>query len=750
MKNPSKLDFKQNRNWQALCQEMKQFAAYVKQTPPLYDMGIEALHQAGVTDILENVDRLQVVDLPKVREALTRLGAADHYHEQVVQLLARFDEWCQSNNFNKSFVAAGGVFAETSDYWEDAAAYYTSSEQAFFAVADGVGNSRFPEVLADAIVEGFCRQKFLKGNSFTQEDANFLRPVHDKAVQHYQKALKKNVFSYISKYKILAAPIASTFVGLKIFKGDEQNPQKFQFIGVGDSILFHFLRKKLKGKEFLVLKNFYPDEGFKHNHTTGTGQFSVSQDSVACFGELSFYEGECGDDDVFVLATDDVAKFIKIHQLDCKKDDWEELLNLKDVTHFKAFQKRFAPQLGGDDDTFIVVNVKSIFAPETVHPRHQVIVKSGLQNTDVDNLLAWWQQRAQEIDVAESSAQDAALNTVIDCVPGIAPSATPSVDPAELPVVTFNLWQTICEQAQKVVCPLVVLLGYAPERLNKDSTASDEKRLAAVNDRLWKMIGIALAGAGIAVVGYFASQHPGQLQGVVLTNPPLTVFSDGIAGVPNMAPLPSVSETPGSHIPSPPLSTSKAPVVSDVKVPIPTWVTGLRQDIADSTLSAASLEQLQYLDAEAVQALVKHAPETAKSLQSMIAVYAKGQRQLANMFANRKFRALRDCYGVAVKSYVPKDEMQTLNFFNETFQSYGLTHQFTSYQEAQAYITQHTMKHYEQIDHLLGLDARTTYQHFDATYQTTPGDAIYAQLKYQWQRQAEVLRRVSLSNDNNN
>jgi hypothetical protein len=173
------------------------------------------------------------------------------------------------------------------------------------------------------------------------------------------------------------------------------------------------------------------------------------------------------------------------------------------------------------------------------------------------------------------------------------------------------------------------------------------------------------------------------------------------------------------------------------------WHDALSSDIStDGTLSKASWEHLANASPQELQSLAKQDPALAQRLQAAIADHLEAQGRAGELLDLEKLKALRESGGVALKDFIPSDEQATLKFINETFEQHGLEGNFKSFAEAQQYVSSQAAEQYNNIDISLVQDTGTTYRQFDNAQKTLSGNAVYDQIKQQWESQGQELQRA--------
>ena len=194
--------------------------------------------------------------------------------------------------------------AETLADCQDAAELNEDEDRGRYAIADGATRSFFPKTWAEILVNGFCEENTLSLEQESWEE--WIEPLRQKWLQQVSSTVQETK-RYISIDQLSkSAPAASTFVGLEI----DRKKSVWKAMIIGDSCLFHVRDSKLK-ESYLIKKS--------ENFTNRPDIFaSFAKDSL---DEPVFRTGQVKTGDIFILATDALAKWIIQHEEEGKFSD---------------------------------------------------------------------------------------------------------------------------------------------------------------------------------------------------------------------------------------------------------------------------------------------------------------------------------------------------------------------------------------------------------------------------------------------
>ena len=184
--------------------------------------------------------------------------------------------------------------AENLDACQDA--IRVNEEHSRFAIADGATRSFFPKQWAELLVEHFCAEPDMFLNEENWKE--WLAPIQGEWYKQVEERVRARNLFYLTNSFNTREPAVSTFVGLEV----DKTKRKWQAIVVGDSCLFH---KSNSGFESYLIKN--------------SKDFTSCPEAFASFAEWNQYDpefinGEIQSGDMFILATDALAKWILEHR----------------------------------------------------------------------------------------------------------------------------------------------------------------------------------------------------------------------------------------------------------------------------------------------------------------------------------------------------------------------------------------------------------------------------------------------------
>ena len=208
--------------------------------------------------------------------------------------------------------------AETLDDCQDAAEL--NKDRGRYAIADGATRSFFPKTWAEILVKGFCEENTL---SLEQESwKEWIEPLRQKWLEQVTSTVQETK-RYIPIDRLSKSEsAASTFVGLEI----DRKKSVWKAMIIGDSCLFHISDSKLK-ESYLIKKS----EDFTNRPAIFA---SFAKDSLY---EPTFRNGQVKTGDIFILATDALAKWIIQHEEVGKFKDALKRLSKIEADHENQF-----------------------------------------------------------------------------------------------------------------------------------------------------------------------------------------------------------------------------------------------------------------------------------------------------------------------------------------------------------------------------------------------------------------------------
>lgn len=186
--------------------------------------------------------------------------------------------------------------AETLDDCQDA--YAENAALGRYAVADGATRSFFPKEWAELLVEHFCHPKEIV-LSLTEENwQEWITPIQQKWYKQVEEKVNSQNLFYLKNSLIMREPAVSTFIGLEI----DSTKGEWRAMIIGDSCLFH-----------------KSDSGFQSYLIEKSEDFTNLPEAFASFPNANpdsptFITGYAAPGDMFVMATDALAKWILHHQ----------------------------------------------------------------------------------------------------------------------------------------------------------------------------------------------------------------------------------------------------------------------------------------------------------------------------------------------------------------------------------------------------------------------------------------------------
>lgn len=184
---------------------------------------------------------------------------------------------------------------ETWSDCQDAAEF--NEDRVRYAVADGATRSFFPKMWADLLVKNFCEETTLSLEK--QNWKGWITLLQQKWLEQAISTVQETK-RFISIDRLSRSEsAASTFVGLEI----DRTKAEWKAMIIGDSCLFHIEGGELK-EIYLVKKS----EDFTNRPAIFA---SFAKDSLY---EPTFRNGQVKTGDIFILATDALAKWIIQHE----------------------------------------------------------------------------------------------------------------------------------------------------------------------------------------------------------------------------------------------------------------------------------------------------------------------------------------------------------------------------------------------------------------------------------------------------
>ena len=181
-----------------------------------------------------------------------------------------------------------------------------NQEHSRYAVADGATRSFFSKQWAELLVDHFCEMPDLSLNAETWKE--WLIPIQEEWYKRVKERVKARNQFYLTNSLNTKESAVSTLVGLEV----DKTKREWQAIVVGDSCLFH--KSKVGFRSYLIEKS---------------EDFTSRPEAFASYAEGNLYDpefisGEIQSGDLFILATDALAKWILEHK---ESENLEEIFN---------------------------------------------------------------------------------------------------------------------------------------------------------------------------------------------------------------------------------------------------------------------------------------------------------------------------------------------------------------------------------------------------------------------------------------
>ena len=259
--------------------------------------------------------------------------------------------------------------AESLDDCQDAVK--VNEDSCRYAVADGATRSFFPKWWAELLVKHFCEMLTL----FPSEEnwKEWLNPIQAEWYKWVEERVKARNQFYLTNSFNTREPAVSTFIGLEI----DKPKNKWRAIVIGDSCLFH--KSKTGSRSYLIEKS---------------EDFTDRPEAVSSLPEKDHYEptfvgGEIQSGDIFILATDALAKWIVQHE---EAGQLEAALNqlkrIKTDEQFYSFvdlaRDHENIRLVNDDVTLMLISVEESESSETKADGQEISSEEQVSQEDVE------------------------------------------------------------------------------------------------------------------------------------------------------------------------------------------------------------------------------------------------------------------------------------------------------------------------------------------------------------------------------
>lgn len=254
-----------------------------------------------------------------------------------------------------------------------------NEETGRYAVADGATLSFFPKEWAELLVNRFCYPRNVNLSLKDENWEDWLEPIQQEWLESVSNTVQDSK-SYILVDRLSQLESAlSTFIGIE-FNRDEG---KWKALIIGDSCLFHHSGYEFESYLFKNLDDFpYRPNSFA----------SFLKDNPIG-GPPKFFEGKASIGDVFILATDALAKWIIQHHED---DNIDSILDrLKQIENHEQFEQ-FVEQarneevrLVNDDVTLMLISVEDYEFSEDKEETNEYFFENIQPTSNIACFLFW-------------------------------------------------------------------------------------------------------------------------------------------------------------------------------------------------------------------------------------------------------------------------------------------------------------------------------------------------------------------------
>jgi len=246
----------------------------------------------------------------------------------------------------------------TAEEYEDA--YSLSENSRLVAVADGATESSFAELWAQGLVSKFTHAPPPVIPPAGEPLKEWVTPLQ----KEWHASIKWDSLPWFAEEKARSGAFA-TFIGLKFAGGEEEakpsfmsrlfsvfngkrNEVQWNALAVGDSNLF-IIRDNLLLKAF----PFVQSEQFNSRPLLLSSNPSRN---AQVWADVKFASGDCKANDLFILATDALAKWF-LTQCEAGDQPWRALYALKNAEDFAELvgKLRKQTQIRNDDTTLVIL-----------------------------------------------------------------------------------------------------------------------------------------------------------------------------------------------------------------------------------------------------------------------------------------------------------------------------------------------------------------------------------------------------------
>lgn len=245
----------------------------------------------------------------------------------------------------------------TQDEYEDA--FSCAPEKGHFAIADGATESSFADLWAQCLVQRYTSTP----PSGNPPDANTLIQWLSPLQKEWHASIAWDRLPWYAEEKARTGAFA-TLLGIrfeppkppekpsffqKLFGGGDKGPKLPQWhaITVGDSNLFHIRSN--------TLIKTWPIQKAAEFDSRPCLLSSNPNRNQPVWAEVKHLQGDYQENDVFILATDAIAKWF-LQRYEAGNKPWQQLQELKDEADYAKFVTKLRKDFGmRNDDTTIIL-----------------------------------------------------------------------------------------------------------------------------------------------------------------------------------------------------------------------------------------------------------------------------------------------------------------------------------------------------------------------------------------------------------
>jgi hypothetical protein len=257
----------------------------------------------------------------------------------------------------------------STDEYEDAFAYSTTNGA--FAIADGATESSFADRWARDLVDSYVT-KAPDVNGPKTPFTDWLSPLQ----QRWRSGIDWEKLPWFAEEKAKNGAY-STLLGLSVFDPEQnrkaslferaasffrkhESPQvwKWKAVAIGDSCFFQI-------RDHQLVSNFPLSKAHEFNSRPHL-LCSIPGNNNGVWNEVRFLQGDCKPDDLFIFATDAIAKWF-FEQSEAGGKPWEILMGIRSQMEFQDIVARLRNEkaLRNDDSTVVLCAWKSAGAKPT-------------------------------------------------------------------------------------------------------------------------------------------------------------------------------------------------------------------------------------------------------------------------------------------------------------------------------------------------------------------------------------------------